>query len=186
MIVLFAAGNCGDDPTFPFASTCGGYIGHGRSIWGANGHERVLTVGAATADSELLCFSSRGPAALAGIKPDFLSASHFLGFYSGLSGTHFADSGTSAACATAAGFCALLLEAVPNATQAELQRALGRSAHDIWSATPVPFPRPDSTPPVLVDWNPDSGAGILRLADAYWNLMNQVHGATDPSVSMKQ
>jgi hypothetical protein len=39
---------------------------------------------------------------------------------------------------------------------------------------------------VLVDWNPDSGAGILRLADAYWNLMNQVHGATDPSVSMKQ
>jgi len=78
MIVLFAAGNCG--------KTCGGWKcgsdkGPGKSIWGANGHPRVMTVGAVNKNEEFIGYSSQGPAALDPKKPDFCGISHFTGFY---------------------------------------------------------------------------------------------------------
>ena len=61
ILVLFAAGNCGD--TCP-DSRCGNDTGPGRSIWGANGHPRVMTVGAVNKNEQFVGYSSRGPACL--------------------------------------------------------------------------------------------------------------------------
>ncbi|MCP4246241.1 MAG: S8 family serine peptidase, partial [bacterium] len=88
ILVLFAAGNCGN--TCP-SGRCGSDNGPGRSIWGANGHPRVMTVGAANRLEQFIGYSSQGPAALDPNKPDFCSISHFTGFYN-------SDNGTSAAC----------------------------------------------------------------------------------------
>lgn len=60
ILVLFAAGNCGD--TCP-DGRCGNDNGPGRSIWGANGHPLVMTVGAVNKNEEFIGYSSRGPAA---------------------------------------------------------------------------------------------------------------------------
>jgi len=51
IIVLFAAGNCG--ATCP-DGRCRSDNGPGKSIWGANGHEKVITVGAVNQNEQLL------------------------------------------------------------------------------------------------------------------------------------
>ncbi len=121
IIVLFAAGNCGD--TCP-DGRCGADNGPGRSIWGANGHPRVITVGAVNRLEQFIGYSSRGPAALDPNKPDFCSISHFTGYFT-------SDSGTSAATPIAAGVVALLRQAKPSIRQDAVKNALRATAKDI-------------------------------------------------------
>lgn len=122
IIVLFAAGNCGD--TCP-DGRCGRDVGSGRSIWGANGHEKVMTVGAVNIREQFVGYSSRGPAALHPQKPDFCSVTHFRGYYPD------ADSGTSAATPILAGVCALFMQAKPGRSQAQIKADLVASCKDI-------------------------------------------------------
>ena len=77
ILVLFAAGNCGATCA---DSRCSTDNGPGRSIWGANSHPRVMTVGAVNTQEELIGYSSQGPGALDPNKPDFCSISHFTGY----------------------------------------------------------------------------------------------------------
>jgi subtilisin family serine protease len=144
ILVLFAAGNCGD--TCP-DGRCGADIGRGRSIWGANGHPLVMTVGAANRLEQFIGYSSRGPAALDPNKPDFCSISHFTGYFD-------SDSGTSAATPILAGVVALLKQAHPAATQDDIKNALRATAKDIGPA----------------GFDVDSGAGIVQGHAAFLRL----------------
>ncbi|HIQ02717.1 MAG TPA: hypothetical protein EYH30_11485 [Anaerolineales bacterium] len=118
IIVCFAAGNCGAHCP---SERCGDDVGHGRSIWGANGHEQVITVGAANIHGQWAGYSSQGPAALHEYKPDFCAPSHFTGY------TH-SDAGSSAACPICAGVIGLLKQARPRLTQEQAHRVLARTA----------------------------------------------------------
>jgi hypothetical protein len=111
--VVFAAGNCGQ---FCPRSRCGpGDRGPGRSIHGVNSHPRVLTVGAVRADGMWLGYSAQGPGqrglgttcedeTLAGEKPDLCAPSQFVESSDAAMG----NTGTSAACALAAGVVAAI------------------------------------------------------------------------------
>jgi subtilisin family serine protease len=144
ILVLFSAGNCGDTCA---DRRCGSDTGEGRSIWGANGHARVMTVGAANRLDQLIGYSSQGPAALDPNKPDFCGISHFRGWFP-------VDTGTSAACPVAAGVVTLLKQAIPQATQQQIKTALRETAKDIG---------PDG-------WDPHSGTGVIRARAAYDEL----------------
>ncbi|WP_080055298.1 S8 family peptidase [Spirosoma aerolatum] len=144
IIVLFAAGNCGS--TCP-DNRCGASTGPGASIWGANGHPRVMTVGAVNKNGQFVGYSSQGPASLDPHKPDFCSVTHFKGYFT-------SDSGTSAATPIAAGVAALLKQAFPTLTHDGIKQALITTAHDIGPA----------------GWDQHSGAGIISAIDAYTSL----------------
>lgn len=136
MIVLFAAGNCG--------LTCGGSKcaadkGPGLDIWGANGHEKVITVGAVNRLEQFVGYSSQGPAALHANKPDICGITHFTGFFN-------SDSGTSAACPVVAGLVALMKQAKPSATQEKIKASLKATAKDIGPG----------------GWDQHSGSGIVQ------------------------
>ena len=141
ILVLFAAGNCGG--TCP-DNRCGTDAGPGKSIWGANSHPRVMTVGAVNKNEQFVGYSSQGPGALDSNKPDFCSITHFKGYFS-------SDSGTSAATPIAAGVVALLKQANPALTQAEVKKILRDTAKDIGPT----------------GWDQHSGTGILRAKAAY-------------------
>jgi serine protease AprX len=144
IIVLFAAGNGGQ--CCP-ANSCGKDSGPGKSIWGANGHPRVITIGAVNKDEQLIGYSSQGPAALDEQKPDLCGISHFAGYFCN-------DSGTSAACAVAAGVIALLKQVRPTLTPEAAKRLLKTTAKDIG-------------PP---GWDRHSGYGIIQAKAAYDKL----------------
>jgi subtilisin family serine protease len=144
IIVLFAAGNCGG--TCP-DGRCGADNGPGRSIWGANSHPRVMTVGAVNKNEEFVGYSSQGPGALDPNKPDFCSVTHFTGYFT-------SDSGTSAATPILAGAVALLKQAVPGATQDGIKAALKATAKDIGPA----------------GFDQHSGSGIVRIKAAFDRL----------------
>jgi hypothetical protein len=101
--IVFGAGNCGE---FSTSGRCGQKDrGEGRSIWGANAHPQVLTVGAVSANAEWLGYSSQGPAPWGGAqKPDICAPSHF----SEDNDPAVVNSGTSAATALAAGVIAAI------------------------------------------------------------------------------
>ena len=143
IIVLFAAGNCGE--TCP-DGRCDADHGPGRSIWGANGHPQVITVGAVNLREQWVGYSSQGPAALSQQKPDFCSITHFRGYFPSLNPGSPSDTGTSAATPIAAGAVALLLQKNCNLTQSRLKELLKETAKDIG-------------PP---GWDPHSGAGIIQ------------------------
>ena len=143
IIVCFSAGNCGEfcpekDPR------CGSDTGQGRSIWGANGHPDVITVGAVNIKGELAGYSSQGPAALSPEKPDFCGITHFKGYSD-------PDTGTSAATPVVAGVIGLLKCARPALTQTEVKAALRDTAKDITER----------------GFDPDSGYGIIQAQKAY-------------------
>lgn len=144
IIVLFAAGNCGG--TCP-DGRCGADNGPGRSIWGANSHPRVMTVGAVNKNEEFVGYSSQGPGALDPNKPDFCSVTHFTGYFT-------SDSGTSAATPILAGAVALLKQSKPTATQDSIKAALKATAKDIGPA----------------GFDQHSGAGIVRIKAAFDRL----------------
>jgi serine protease AprX len=121
IVVCFAAGNCGDHCP---DQRCGEDVGYGKSIWGANGHEEVVTVGAANIQGQWAGYSSQGPAALYERKPDFCAPSHFEGYTS-------SDAGSSAACPVCAGVIGLLKQAKPDLDQAEARQILSATASNL-------------------------------------------------------
>lgn len=138
--VLFAAGNCGG--TCP-SGRCGSDSGPGQSIWGANGHPQVVTVGAVNTNDDLVGYSSQGPAALDPHKPDVLSVSHFRGYFN-------SDTGTSAATPIAAGVLALLEQADRGMSPEELKSVLKWTARDFGPS----------------GWDRHSGTGVVRADQA--------------------
>jgi hypothetical protein len=147
IIVLFAAGNCGG--TCP-DNRCGNDSGPGRSIWGANSHPRVITVGAVNTAEQFVGYSSQGPGALDPNKPDFCSITHFTGYFN-------SDSGTSAATPILAGAVATIKQAAPTATQDSIKDALKATAKDIGAA----------------GFDQNSGAGIVQVKAAFDTLTAQ-------------
>lgn len=145
ILVLFSAGNCGG--TCP-DNRCGSDIGPGKSIWGANGHPSVMTIGAVNSRYEFIGYSSEGPAALDYDKPDFCSISHFTGYFN-------SDTGTSAACPVAAGVVALLKQVNQNLSQNDLKQLIKQTAYDIGPA----------------GWDIHSGAGVMQPYEAYKKLI---------------
>ncbi|WP_218921477.1 S8 family peptidase [Haliscomenobacter hydrossis] len=141
IIVLFAAGNCGK--TCP-DGRCSTDNGPGKSIWGANGHPFVMTVGAVNTRSEFIGYSSQGPAALDPYKPDFCSVSHFTGYFN-------SDNGTSAATPIAAGVVALLKQRNPRLSQFDAKAALKDTATDIAGT----------------GWDANTGSGIINAWRAF-------------------
>jgi serine protease AprX len=150
MIVLFAAGNCGGTCPPDF---CAGDFGPGRSIWGANGAEAVITISAANPLGEYVGYASQGPAALTPAKPDVCGIAHYTGYAR-------SDYGTSSACAVAAGAAALLKGAAPKADQARIKAGLMLTARQIGGG----------------GWNANSGAGIIDLAAALADLRGDGQG----------
>jgi hypothetical protein len=100
--VVFAAGNCGQ---FCPDRRCS-ENGPGHSIWGANAHPRVLTVGAVRADTMWTGYSSQGPGPgdLERAKPDLCAPSQFSEDDDARRG----NTGTSTACALVAGAVAAM------------------------------------------------------------------------------
>lgn len=141
IIVTFAAGNCGE--VCP-SSRCGSDTGPDKSIWGVNGHARVITVGAANIQEQWIGYTSQGPAALDPKKPDFCAPSHFKGFYS-------CDSGTSAACPICAGVIGLLKSHFTDLTQDTAKEVLQKTAKNLCGP----------------DWDANSGYGMIQAETAY-------------------
>ncbi|SFR44736.1 S8 family serine peptidase [Halogeometricum limi] len=141
ILVTFAAGNCG--ATCP-DGRCGSDNGPGRSIWGANGHPKVITVGAVNKDEQFVGYSSQGPAALSAEKPDICGITHFEGYFN-------SDSGTSAATPITAGVLALMKQANPAMDQDAAKAAMKQTAKDIGPS----------------GHDQHSGSGILQAKAAY-------------------
>jgi hypothetical protein len=145
--VVFAAGNCGQ---FCPSQRCGvNDVGPGRSIIGANSHPDVLTVGAVRTDGLWLGYSSQGPGALCREKPDVCAPSQFSDNEDAYAG----NTGTSAACALAAGVVARLRGKWDGATfpPGELKRILIDTA----------FGRVE-----LSRWDEQLGHGIINYTEA--------------------
>lgn len=140
-LVAFAAGNCGERCP---SDDCGADVGPGRSIRGANGHERIISVGAVNLRDEWIGYSSQGPSTLAPQKPDLCAFSHFTGFFQ-------SDSGTSAACPVVAGVLGLL------------RAARGRFGQDRARSVLIGSARKVAGP----GWRNDFGHGIIDGAAAY-------------------
>jgi len=101
--ILFAAGNCGRDcPSWQ----CQGVTS--MTIYGANSHPQVLTVGGVDISKERVGYSAIGPGRLARLKPDISGYTHFQG-----SGVYSADGGTSAATPVVAGVVAAIRSKLP-------------------------------------------------------------------------
>ncbi len=158
ILVLFAAGNCGDGCPFATGSLCGyGNRGPGASVLGPNGHPDIMTVGAATLRGAWCGYTSQGPAVLPPNdpdKPDFCAISQFEGFFPNESGLRPYDGGTSAATGIAAGVVALLKQAWPDLTQEECKRLLKETAR------PVKAPAASD----------GAGAGIIDALRAFRSL----------------
>ena len=148
ILVAFAAGNCGDPCP---AGRCGPDHGPGRSIRGANGHERVICCGAANRLRQRIGYSSEGPATLFDAKPDLCGYSHFEG--------HFpVDTGTSAATPVVAGVLATLRSRFPGLHQDRARRVLNETAINICA------PGFDS----------HSGYGVVNPPAAYTRLKSEL------------
>ncbi|MDM5223539.1 S8 family serine peptidase [Peribacillus sp. NJ11] len=160
ILVLFSAGNCGQScPDW----RCQNDIGEGKSIWGANGHPSVMTVGAASIEGKVLGYSSMGPSALDPKKPDFCGIAHFMGY-------NPIDGGTSAACPIVAGVVSLLKQAKPTLTQEQAKQVLMKTAKSVGEE----------------GWDTFSGFGIIQAKAAFdqilkgesleWNPVENIGG----------
>jgi hypothetical protein len=165
---VFGAGNCGQ---FCPDRRCGETdIGPGNSIWGANCHPQVVTVGATRTDLRWLGNSSQGPGQplLELNKPDLCAPSNFREDHdAGLGLTDaawrgpsyppyfIANTGTSAACGLAAGVISAL-RSNPKWSQAKvppaaLKKALIDSARRTQGAA----------------WNGRIGNGVMDAKGAF-------------------
>ena len=147
--VVFAAGNCGQ---FTTSTRCGpADRGPGRSIWGANSHPAVITVGAVLSNEKWLGYSAQGPGQrrLTRMKPDFCAPSQFRE----TNDAAMLNTGTSAACALTAGALAgLRTHWAPSVvTPGEMQQILTSTTRKITRAG-----RPSRF-----------GAGILDVHEAW-------------------
>lgn len=148
MIVLFAAGNCGVEDS---VGKCGNCHGYNNSIWGANSHPNVITVGAVSLKKSksnnlkinTLNYSSKGAGSLSKWKPDLCCFSEFTL-------KNFTHTGTSVSTPLVAGICALLLQKNPTLTQNEIHKILTENC-DLLNS----------------NWNFQSGAGIINAWRAF-------------------
>jgi subtilisin family serine protease len=148
IIITFAAGNCGSQcPSWK----CGTDTGPGKSIWGANGHPKVITVGAANIKEEWIGYTSQGPAALDPKKPDFCAPSHFKGYTA-------CDNGTSAANPVCAGVIALFKSKDMSLNQDKIKIALQKTAKNL----------------CVSGWDQHSGYGMIQAEAAYKYLFPEV------------
>lgn len=152
--VVFAAGNCGQ---FCPDRRCGKLDrGPGRSIWGANSHPGVLTVGAVRNDLLWLGYSAQGPGQplLSEEKPDLCAPSQFHE----TDDAHMQNGGTSTACALAAGAIAALRSNptwdAGTVTPASLKQVLNSTARKVKGP----------------DWHRRLGNGVLNARAAYDEL----------------
>ena len=148
--VLIAAGNLGGHP--PTDSI--GLLG--RITPPADGFD-VLAIGAVDRDGLVPPFSSRGPTFDDRIKPDLMAMGIGVTSIDTTTREGFANdfSGTSAATPLATGVVALLMEAFPLATVADIVHALRMTASQ--------SDKPDNI----------AGYGIVRAQAAYDKLLNQ-------------
>ncbi len=159
IIVTFAAGNCGSGcrPSI----RCGTY-GTGKSIWGANGHPMVITVGAANILEQWIGYSSQGPAPLDPKKPDFCAPSHFEGYTT-------CDNGTSAANPVCAGVIGLLKSHDTSLIQDNVKEALQKTAKNLCDD----------------GWDPHSGYGMIQAEAAFNYLLDEKKGTVTGKVVEK-
>jgi Subtilase family len=154
--IVFAAGNGGlPCPAPPFLHLTTG------SIRGANAYREVLTVAGCDVNDSRVGYSSQGPAVTmfplpTPEKPDLTAYTHFLG--SQVFGTREPDSGTSTACAIAAG-CLAALRSHPNISPAAVSPA---ALFDALRNTARQVGAPG--------WNQDYGHGIIDPVAAARNL----------------
>ena len=148
--VLIAAGNLGFQPP----SDAVGLLG--RITPPADGFD-VLAVGAVNRDGLVTPFSSRGPTFDGRIKPDLMAMGVGVTSIDTTTREGFANdfSGTSAATPLATGVVALLMEAFPLATVADIVHTLRMTASQ--------SDKPDNI----------AGYGIIRAQAAYDKLLNQ-------------
>lgn len=151
IMVVFAAGNCGEACPYPKCGTAS--VGADKSILGPNGHPDVMTVGAINLNKQWVGYSSQGKAVLPpnAAKPDFCTFTQFTGYYPGLDQNYASDCGTSAAAAVVAGVVALLKQYRDGLTQAQAKTALMTTAKDLLPAGP----------------DPKTGAGMIRAKKAF-------------------
>jgi subtilisin family serine protease len=123
--ICFAAGNCGEECPDGRCETTN------SSIFGANSHPSVLSVGGVTINRARVGYSSKGPGRLQAEKPDLCAYTHFLG--SEAFGAGSPDGGTSAACPVAAGVIAAIRTGKPFSalSPAALRQMLRRNADDL-------------------------------------------------------
>lgn len=158
--IVFAAGNCGQ---FCPSIRCGSNDrGPDVSLGGANGHPDVLTVGAVQVNDTWLGYSSQGPArwldrAREGgsawiAKPDICAPSHFANADEG----GRVATGTSTACALAAGAVALIRRTHParHVPPTRLREVLRESARPVAPSHP----------------NERTGFGVLDCTEALSRL----------------
>ena len=160
--VVFAAGNCGQ---FCPDQRCGAAdSGPGHSIFGANSLAAVLTIGAVRTDTVWLGYSSQGPgqSRLKHHKPDLCAPSQFCES----DDAYTTNTGTSAACALAAGIIACLRSAPAGAalTPMQLKRILIQSARRVDGSR----------------WNGRLGYGILNARAAFSALSQRPQAIRQP------
>jgi subtilisin family serine protease len=149
--IVFAAGNCGKDCP---DGRCGpGDVGPDKSIFGANSHPDVLSVGAVTCQLSRLGYSSQGNGTLSLQKPDLVAPAHYAH-----SGIYPADSGTSTACPVVGGCVAALRSkaSIRQLPPARIRDALRQGAKAV--------------PGFAAGWNRDVGHGVVDLAAALGKL----------------
>jgi subtilisin family serine protease len=161
--VVFAAGNCGQ---FCPDRRCGPRdVGPGNSIFGANSHPRVMTVGAVRTDARWMGSSSQGPGQrlLSLSKPDLCAPSYFrevgdafIGntaepFVGDTGSPYIANTGSSAACGVVAGIIGAIRSGwdQTSLTPDDLRNAL--NAHARKTEGPA--------------WNERLGNGIINVKD---------------------
>jgi hypothetical protein len=128
--ILFAAGNCGTNcPDGRCDATAF------NTIFGANSHPSVITVGGVDISKTRVGYSSQGPGRLSRNKPDVCGFTHFRG-----SGVYAADGGTSAASPVVAGVVAAVRSKRPfspgsaAASPAAIRSLLRTTAEDLGAA----------------------------------------------------
>jgi hypothetical protein len=151
--VVFAASNCG--PECPSAVCLGRSEG---MIMGANAYDEVLTLAGCDIRDQRAGYSSKGPsiANMPQQKPDLTAYTHFLG--SKVNRIFSPDSGTSAACAVAAGCVAALR------TRASRQ---GIPPAALFQALKDTATKPAG---MGAGWDPGYGYGIIRPVAAARSL----------------
>lgn len=183
--VVFAAGNCGEP--CPDGRCDPRHTGRGRSVLGANAHPDVLTVGAVRADGLPIGLSAEGPGRLAERdtrdrqmmasgsgydystgprhdeareKPDLCAPSHFRDDDDATE----VNTGTSAACAIAAGAIAALRSDEIRRGGAVLSPGQMRA-----------LLRESAESPQRGQWDSRLGHGVLYLPDALRMIRNDAY-----------
>lgn len=129
-----------------------------RSLGAPADGPNVLAVGGVSSAGGVIPFSSRGPTADGRTKPDIMALGSGVRTTSGVENNYITLSGTSFSCPLATGAAALLLEASPQSTAADIRMALRTTANN----SPIFGGTPDD----------NQGWGIINAQSALEFLLN--------------